>query len=93
VLRSSVNKVVDVCVHECDWLCDRECSGHQAVVLNKVVDELEDDHPAKMNDRKLKEVLGHTPRQVWPWPPLNKRSWPYPLEGMCAHTKEGPVTP
>jgi acid phosphatase family membrane protein YuiD len=39
-------------------------SGRQAVVLNKVVDELEADHPAKMNEMKLKEVLGHTPRQV-----------------------------
>lgn len=38
-------------------------TGKQAEVLNKVIDELlDDDHP--MGEVKLKEVLGHTPRQV-----------------------------
>lgn len=36
--------------------------GKQAEVLNKVIDELLDDHP--VGEVKLKEVLGHTPRQV-----------------------------
>ncbi|GIL90624.1 hypothetical protein Vretimale_15758 [Volvox reticuliferus] len=41
----------------------RRHAGKQAEVLNKVIDELlDDDHP--MGEVKLKEVLGHTPRQV-----------------------------
>ncbi|KAG2498826.1 hypothetical protein HYH03_003019 [Edaphochlamys debaryana] len=41
----------------------RRHAGMQAAVLNKVISELlDDDHP--MGDVKLKEVLGHTPRQV-----------------------------
>lgn len=40
----------------------RRHAGKQAEVLNKVIDELLDDHP--VGEVKLKEVLGHTPRQV-----------------------------
>ena len=40
----------------------RRHAGLQAQVLNAVVDDLLEDHPA--SGRKLKEVLGHTPRQV-----------------------------
>lgn len=41
----------------------RRHAGKQAEVLNRVIDELlHEDHP--MGEVKLKEVLGHTPRQV-----------------------------
>lgn len=41
----------------------RRHAGLQAEVLNAVVANLLDgDHP--VSERKLKEVLGHTPRQV-----------------------------
>ncbi|GFR43856.1 hypothetical protein Agub_g4982 [Astrephomene gubernaculifera] len=41
----------------------RRHAGKQAEVLNKVIGELlDEDHP--MGEVKLKEVLGHTPRQV-----------------------------
>lgn len=40
----------------------RRHAGLQAQVLNAVVDDLLDGHP--VSERKLKEVLGHTPRQV-----------------------------
>ena len=40
----------------------RRHAGLQAQVLNAVVDDLLEDHP--VSGRKLKEVLGHTPRQV-----------------------------
>jgi len=41
----------------------RRHAGKQAEVLNQVINELLDDHP--MSDVKLKEVLGHTPLQVF----------------------------
>lgn len=40
----------------------RRHAGLQAQVLNAVVDDLLEGHP--ISERKLKEVLGHTPRQV-----------------------------
>ena len=41
----------------------RRHAGLQAEVLNAVVEDLLDgDHP--VSEKKLKEVLGHTPRQV-----------------------------
>jgi len=40
----------------------RRHAGLQAQVLNAVVDDLLEGHP--VSERKLKEVLGHTPRQV-----------------------------
>lgn len=40
----------------------RRHAGKQAEVLNKVIGELLDGHPVSLT--KLKEVLGHTPRQV-----------------------------
>lgn len=40
----------------------RRHAGLQAQVLNAVVGDLLEDHP--VSGRKLKEVLGHTPRQV-----------------------------
>ena len=40
----------------------RRHAGLQAQVLNAVVTDLLDGHP--VSERKLKEVLGHTPRQV-----------------------------
>lgn len=40
----------------------RRHAGLQAEVLNAVVQDLLEGHP--MSERKLKEVLGHTPRQV-----------------------------
>lgn len=40
----------------------RRHAGLQAEVLNVVVEDLLEDHP--VSGRKLKEVLGHTPRQV-----------------------------
>ena len=40
----------------------RRHAGLQAEVLNAVVEDLLEDHP--VSERKLKEVLGHTPRQV-----------------------------
>lgn len=40
----------------------RRHAGKQAEVLNKVINELLEDHP--VGEIKLKEVLGHTPRQV-----------------------------
>ena len=41
----------------------RRHAGLQAQVLNAVVDDLLEHHPVS-GGRKLKEVLGHTPRQV-----------------------------
>ncbi|CAG9465827.1 unnamed protein product [Pedinophyceae sp. YPF-701] len=40
----------------------RRHAGYQAEVLNKVVKEIMAGHP--LQDRELKEVLGHTPIQV-----------------------------
>ena len=40
----------------------RRHAGLQAQVLNAVVNDLLEGHP--VSERKLKEVLGHTPRQV-----------------------------
>jgi len=40
----------------------RRHAGKHAEVLNQVINELMDDHP--VGEVKLKEVLGHTPRQV-----------------------------
>lgn len=40
----------------------RRHAGLQAEVLNVVVEDLLEDHP--VSEKKLKEVLGHTPRQV-----------------------------
>jgi len=40
----------------------RQHAGKQAEVLNQMINELMDNHP--VGDIKLKEVLGHTPRQV-----------------------------
>jgi acid phosphatase family membrane protein YuiD len=40
----------------------RRHAGLQAEVLNAVVEDLLEGHP--VSERKLKEVLGHTPRQV-----------------------------
>ena len=41
----------------------RRHAGHQAEVLNKIVNELSKDH--HLNQRYLKEILGHTPLQVF----------------------------
>ena len=41
----------------------RRHAGLQAQVLNAVVNSVLEDHPT-VSGRKLKEVLGHTPRQV-----------------------------
>ncbi|KAL6762481.1 divergent PAP2 family-domain-containing protein [Haematococcus lacustris] len=41
----------------------RRHAGKQAEVLNQVIVELMEDHPI-VGEIKLKEVLGHTPRQV-----------------------------
>lgn len=38
-------------------------AGKQAEVLNQVINELMENHPV-VGEIKLKEVLGHTPRQV-----------------------------
>lgn len=40
----------------------RRHAGLQAEVLNAVIKDLLEGHP--MSEKKLKEVLGHTPRQV-----------------------------
>jgi len=40
----------------------RRAAGHQATVLNQIVEELFQGHP--ISDRKLTELLGHTPTQV-----------------------------
>jgi len=40
----------------------RRHAGLQAEVLNAVVEDLLEHHP--ISEKKLKEVLGHTPRQV-----------------------------
>lgn len=40
----------------------RRHAGLQAQVLNAVVQDLLEGHP--VSEKKLKEVLGHTPRQV-----------------------------
>ena len=41
----------------------RRAAGHQATVLNKIVEELFQGHP--MSEQELKEILGHTPTQVF----------------------------
>jgi acid phosphatase family membrane protein YuiD len=41
----------------------RRAAGHHASVLNQIIDELFQGHP--INDEKLKELLGHTPTQVF----------------------------
>jgi acid phosphatase family membrane protein YuiD len=41
----------------------RRHAGLQAELLNVVVGQVLEGHP--MSERKLKEVLGHTPRQVY----------------------------
>jgi acid phosphatase family membrane protein YuiD len=40
----------------------RRAAGRQATVLNQIVEELFQGHP--ISDRKLQELLGHTPTQV-----------------------------
>ena len=41
----------------------RHSSGRQAALLNKMLDDIY--WKKKMDDEKLKELLGHTPVQVW----------------------------
>ena len=41
----------------------RRAAGHQATVLNQIIEELFQGHP--INEGKLKELLGHTPTQVF----------------------------
>lgn len=41
----------------------RRAAGKQARILNKIVDELFQEHPV-FNEKRLKELLGHTPIQV-----------------------------
>lgn len=41
----------------------RRAAGNQAIVLNKMIEELFQGHP--MSDEELKEILGHTPTQVF----------------------------
>ena len=41
----------------------RRAAGHQAIKLNHIIDELFQGHP--ISDEKLKELLGHTPTQVF----------------------------
>ena len=41
----------------------RRHAGLQAQILNVVAEEVLEGHP--LSERKLKEVLGHTPRQVY----------------------------
>jgi acid phosphatase family membrane protein YuiD len=40
----------------------RRAAGHQATVLNQIIDELFQGHP--ISEERLKELLGHTPVQV-----------------------------
>ena len=40
----------------------RRAAGHQATVLNQIIEELFQGHP--ISEEKLKELLGHTPTQV-----------------------------
>jgi acid phosphatase family membrane protein YuiD len=40
----------------------RRAAGHQAAVLNQIIDELFQGHP--INEERLRELLGHTPLQV-----------------------------
>lgn len=41
----------------------RRAAGEQAQVLNDIIDELASGHPLK--EKQLKELLGHTPSQVF----------------------------
>jgi acid phosphatase family membrane protein YuiD len=41
----------------------RRAAGRQAIVLNQIIEELFQGHP--ISDEKLKELLGHTPTQVF----------------------------
>jgi uncharacterized protein len=41
----------------------RRAAGNHAIKLNHIIDELFQGHP--MNDEKLRELLGHTPTQVF----------------------------
>lgn len=41
----------------------RRAAGHQATVLNQIIEELFQGHP--ISDERLKELLGHTPTQVF----------------------------
>ena len=41
----------------------RRAAGHQATVLNQIIEELFQGHP--ISEEKLKELLGHTPTQVF----------------------------
>ena len=41
----------------------RRAAGKQASVLNKLIQELKAEHT--INDARLKELLGHTPTEVW----------------------------
>lgn len=43
----------------------RRRAGEQAVIINKVVERLEDDTGRKIIRNNLKEVLGHTPIEVF----------------------------
>jgi acid phosphatase family membrane protein YuiD len=45
-----------------DALGVRRAAGHQATVLNQIIDELFQGHP--ISEERLKELLGHTPLQV-----------------------------
>lgn len=54
-------------------VCPSYRAPRQAEVLNQVINELLDDHP--VSDVKLKEVLGHTPRQVSASVPALLRFW------------------
>jgi acid phosphatase family membrane protein YuiD len=39
------------------------CAGKQAEVLNILLEDVVQGHP--VSEQRLKEVLGHTPLQVW----------------------------
>ena len=42
----------------------RRAAGQQARILNKIVAEWDKTNPAK-NDKRLKELLGHSPKEVF----------------------------
>jgi acid phosphatase family membrane protein YuiD len=41
----------------------RRAAGHQATVLNQIIEELFQGHP--ISEEELRELLGHTPTQVF----------------------------
>ncbi|MBS5786446.1 divergent PAP2 family protein [Clostridioides mangenotii] len=41
----------------------RRAVGKQAIILNQIVDDIQHNKPIEQN--KLKELIGHTPMEVW----------------------------